>query len=74
MQDIKKREEKMQKVAQNMSWEDFVKNMCSRVPLVFHRYGSKISRYPETNRIGKPVVHDIFMKNIDNNLIGNNYS
>ncbi len=37
MQDIKQREEKMQEVAKNMTWRDFLKQIASRTWLGFYR-------------------------------------
>ncbi len=60
MQDIKQREAKMQEARKNTPWRDFIKEIGSRCSLVFYKNHWFISRYPNSDRIGKVISQKDF--------------
>jgi len=70
MTDIKQREKKIQNLRKQTSFRDFVKEIASRCPFVFHNHAWVISRYPKTDRIKNVVSNSTFRENRDN-LINN---
>ena len=60
MSNIKQRERKIQEKRKQTPWKVFIKEICSRQPLVFYKNSGKISRYPETWRIGTLISQKDF--------------
>jgi hypothetical protein len=52
MQDINKRELKIQEKRKNTPWREFLMEIVSRQRVTFYKNNGLISRYPETERIG----------------------
>ena len=51
MSTIQTREEKIQEKRQHTDWRDFVKDIASWFPVVFHKNNGYMSRYPESGRV-----------------------
>ncbi len=66
MVDLKQRELKMKERRKHTPWRDFVKEICSRRALPFYKIDGFVSRFPETERIGKVVSHKEFAEQRDN--------
>ena len=60
MQDIKQREIKMQETRKKTPWRDFVKQICSRRPLMFYKHNGLICRFPDTERMHSIVSYKEF--------------
>jgi len=52
MQDFKHRQKKIQEKRKNTPFRDYVKEIVSWFPMVFHKTQWHMSRYPDTDRIG----------------------
>ena len=65
MNNIKQREKKIQEKRKQTPRKVFVKEICSRQPLVFYKNAGKISRYPETWRIGSIISQRDFQNQRD---------
>ena len=52
MSDLKHRQTKIQTKRKLTPWRDYVKEIVSRFPMVFHKTQGHMSRYPDTDRIG----------------------
>lgn len=65
--DLKYREEKIIEKRKNTEFNDFIKEIASRIPLVFHKENNLISRASQTDRIWKIVSAKEF-EEIRNNL------
>jgi hypothetical protein len=53
--DIKQRELKMQEKRKNTSWRDFVKEIISRMPIVFYKTKGVVSKFPYTERVSTVI-------------------
>lgn len=62
MQDIKKRELKMQGKRKNTDWREFVKEICSWQSLLFYRNDWRISRFPQTDRVKGVISYENFFE------------
>jgi hypothetical protein len=51
MQDIKRREQKMQEKRRGTPWRDFLKEICSWYSIVFYKNNNKISIYSEARKL-----------------------
>jgi len=50
------RQEKIQAKRKQTPWRDFVMEIASHFPVNLYRNGSFISKYPNTDRVGKLVL------------------
>ena len=55
MPDLKQREEKMQEKRKQTPFREYVKEIASWTPLVFHKNNGLISKYPPVERSGKII-------------------
>jgi hypothetical protein len=55
MQDLKIREEKIKEKRKQTPFREYVKEIASRSPLVFHKNNGLVSKYPAVERLGKII-------------------
>gem|GEM_PF-3531941 len=52
--------QKIQEKRKTSNFRDFIKEIASRCPIIFHRNNNQISRYPETERSPKVRANKMF--------------
>ncbi len=70
MQDIKKREQKMKEMRKNTDFRDFLKEICSRYPMVLYKNNGKISKHPQVGRKNNLISFSEF-DDIRDDLVNN---
>jgi hypothetical protein len=53
MSNIAHRQQKIQEKRKKTPWREFVRDICSWYQITFYKNQGQISRYPESDRIGK---------------------
>jgi len=65
MSDIKQREEKIKEKRKQTPFRDYIKEIASRTPLVFHKNNGLVSKYPPVGRLGKVIPNKDYQEQRD---------
>jgi hypothetical protein len=70
MSNLNKRQSLVQDKRKQTDFRDFLKEIASRCPINLYKIDGKISRYPQTERVGKLVSSTQFMEETDSGASG----
>ena len=74
MSNLSSRQKKLQDKRKKTTRREFVKQIASRQPNVFYKFNGLVSRFPETDRVGRVVKHtDYYQQENDAYIHGHDY-